>query len=305
MSVTEVPRMLKDVKVIGEMSPAEMAEKLRAMGDVQAAEEVTRKAEAAGYEAGIFGWGTPRPWQYTTHQFGYVANRVAGSSDPQPIQYAGTMGADMSLQNSRINIHIDRLRVWQYPGGGSHNVLFTFEAQNQLPGSPEPVSFSQTYRVQEGQTAGVSGYPIFVGLNVGTLGAAFQGFTVNVNNAQDQSFLGLLDSPPFQAGLDLLTTVQPVLKPFTQMGLGIANLLARRNDNVAVQQFYLGLDFTQAAFGARLAEGNYIAAQVPSETAIDWADWIFSPTAGAIVGKTDKTQTLPYNYVVFRVSRYS
>ncbi|NEO33817.1 MAG: hypothetical protein F6K36_26025 [Symploca sp. SIO3C6] len=55
--------------------------------------------------------------------------------------------------------------------------------------------------------------------------------------------------------------------------------------------------------GIRLAEGNYIAVQVPDETTIDWNKWIYKPDLGTIVHKADSS-SLEYNYLVFRVSRY-
>jgi hypothetical protein len=85
--------------------------------------------------------------------------------------------------------------------------------------------------------------------------------------------------------------------------LGVVKLLAKRNENVAVQKFYLGLDFENSAMGCRLAEGNYIAVQVDDEIAIDWKRWVYKPDMGAIVNR-DNSYTLPYNYVIFRVSRY-
>ncbi len=81
-------------------------------------------------------------------------------------------------------------------------------------------------------------------------------------------------------------------------------MLAQRNENVAIQKFYLGLDFENAAMGCRLAEGNYIAVQVDDETAIDWKQWVYKPDLGAIVHKVDTYEMLPYNYVIFQVSRY-
>ena len=55
--------------------------------------------------------------------------------------------------------------------------------------------------------------------------------------------------------------------------------------------------------GSRLAEGNYIAVQVPTETTLDWSGWGFNPNTGAIEGKANSS-TLNFNYIVFRVSRY-
>jgi hypothetical protein len=304
MTADQAPGMFEEIPVIGHFTLDEAAGKLRQIGAMTEAAEIERPGPLTGGFRDLFDWGAEKAWRYTTHQFGYVAPLTNGIPAAQPIRYAGAIEPDSTLQNGRINIHLDRLRIYEYPGGGQHHVMLTFKGQNQLPGSPEVVSFSQTFRVQERQLAGVTGYPIFIGLHVGTLGAAFQGFTVNVKNDADGAFLDLLDSPSFQSGLNLLTGIQPVLKPFTDMTLGVAKMLAKRNENVAVQDFYLGLDFTMSAFGSRLAEGNYVAVQVPSETAINWDEWAFNPAIGAVVHSTNSTESLPYNYVVFRVTRH-
>ena len=89
------------------------------------------------------------------------------------------------------------------------------------------------------------------------------------------------------------------------MASGLARGMAGRNKNVAVQDFYMGLDFSNVSTRARLAEGSYVAVQVPeSEQATwDWALWKYNPTNGSVVSATDPQQTLRYNYVVFGVSR--
>ena len=66
----------------------------------------------------------------------------------------------------------------------------------------------------------------------------------------------------------------------------------------------LGLDFENSALGIRLAEGDYLAAQIPSANPINWDEWIFDPNSGSIVNRDDRSESLPYNYIVFRVSRY-
>ena len=55
------------------------------------------------------------------------------------------------------------------------------------------------------------------------------------------------------------------IAPFTEITLRVVKALAKRTENVPVHKFYLGLDFEDAPMGIRLAEGNYIAAQVPSQ----------------------------------------
>ena len=295
--------MFEDIKTIGEYLPEEIAAKLQEIDDPVTANKFLERASKSEEFEGLFNQQL-QAWEYATHQFGYIAPLNQGASGLQPIQYAGAINPDNTLKNSRINIRIDRLCIHKYPGGGKHNILLSFGARNEVANnSAEVVTFSQTYRVPEGQLAGISGYPIFIGLNVGLQGIAFECSTVNVKNDSDEKILETLESKAFKDGLNLLTTFQPAISPFTEISLGIVKALAARNRNIAVQKFYLGLDFEKAAMGSRLAEGNYIAVQVPTETTLDWSGWGFNPNTGAIEGKANSS-TLNFNYIVFRVSRY-
>ena len=94
------------------------------------------------------------------------------------------------------------------------------------------------------------------------------------------------------------------MKPFTDLTLGLARDFLTRNQNRSVQDCYLGLDFTSTPFGARLAVGNYIAVQVPSESDLRWEEWEYHPQNGVICRKQDGKGPLEYNYLVFRVTRY-
>lgn len=267
--------VFEDIKVIGESEDPEwIAAKLQQMKDPDVSEVADTNVERG--DKGILEFLNlvqDQPWMYATHKFGYIAPRKSGLMQPQPIEHPSAIAPDNTLKNSRINIRLDRLHIEKYPGGGTHNVMVTFAARNQVADTQESVSFSQTYRVQEGQSAGIAGYPIFIGLNVGSQGVAFECSTVNVKNEEDKTILAALESSPFQSGLKLLTTAQPAIAPFTEITLGVVKLLAKRNENVAVQKFYLGLDFENSAMGCRLAEVNYIAVQVDDEIAIDWKRW--------------------------------
>ena len=87
--------------------------------------------------------------------------------------------------------------------------------------------------------------------------------TVNVLNEGDEALLGFLEGDAFQGGLQLLTTAQPALAPFAALTVGLTETIAKRNRNVAVQAVDLGLDFSQIAVRPKLAEGSYIAVQIP------------------------------------------
>ncbi len=303
-----------DLPVLGKLPLERAAEKLREVGDIVSAQQLENAADEATALETAYGKGArpswwpfqDKPWQHTAHAFGYIAPASAGQEKPLPIQYAGNIQADAALKQNRIKITLDRLRVADYPGSGLHQILFDFYAQNQVPGNIEHLHFTATYRALEGEQVAVIGYPIFVGLNVGTEGVAFKCFTVNVKNVDDEAFLTFLDSDVFKAGLKLASTIQPATAPLSGLALGMTKAIAARHRNVPVQDFYMGLDFSTIPTRARLAEGAYIAVQIPEKLQIvwDWNEWVYNPANGRIVNADDKTKMIPYNYVVFSVSRY-
>ncbi|MCE9562124.1 MAG: hypothetical protein K8U57_08720 [Planctomycetes bacterium] len=294
-----------DVPVIGRMNPVQAGKKLRELGtldipDEPPPDEEDEKTSALG---GWRNWWSTKLWRHTGHAFGYIA---PGASDQiVSIRHAGSIKADNSLKNARLKITLDRLRIAEYPGGGTHHVLFDFYAQTQIAGNLEHLHFNATFRGREGEHAALVGYPLFVGLEAGPEGVAFKCFTVNVKNDQDESLLGFLDSDVFKAGLRLVTTAQPALAPLSMMASGLARGLAQRNRNVAVQDFYMGLDFSNISTRARLAEGSYLAVQIPEadQTSWDWGLWKYNPISGAVVSASDPKQPLRFNYVVFGVSK--
>jgi len=297
-----------DLTVLGKLPPQQAATKLRELGEDQAAlalESEQRRASETFGRGKVWWPFQDKPWQHTAHAFGYLAPAPPGHK-PLPIQHSGNIAADPTLKNARIRITLNCLRVAKYPGSGMHNVLFDFYAQNQIPGNVEHLHFNATFRVQEGERAAILGYPIFVGLNVGTAGVAFKCFTVNVKNDDDEAFLGFLKSDVFKAGLHLASTMQPAIAPLSVLAEGLTKTIASRNRNVPVQDFYLGLDFGNVPLQARLAEGSYLAVQIPEsfQTIWDWSEWVYNPSSGQVVHKADPTRLIPYNYLVFGVSRY-
>ena len=89
------------------------------------------------------------------------------------------------------------------------------------------------------------------------------------------------------------------------MAFGLTKSIAAHSRNVPVQDFYLGLDFSAISTRARLAEGSYLAVQIPEtlQTVWEWSEWVFNPASGQVVNRAEPTQLVPYNYLVFSVSR--
>lgn len=303
--------MEEDFKVLGEMPPTVIAQKLRELGDIEAAAFYEQQSSIEMQYEGLF---TPRKWLDTQHQYGFIRPFEPGTTRFHPLISATNMKPDDSLQNQRINIRLDWLKVHEYPpplisfGSTVHTILFTFEARNQIEGGSEPIAFNQTYHARAGQQAAVSGSPIFIGLTVGTNGMSFSGETVHVGNSNDEQLISAMTSQTTTTGLHLLTTAQPALAPFVSIAKELGILLGKRWKNTPVQKFWIGLDFDQGAVGARLAVGSYVVAQVRRANEINWSDWSYDAETGTIVrtnlAEGEEPYLLPYNAIVFRVSKY-
>jgi hypothetical protein len=300
---------LAGLPVIGSLPPDEAAVKLREVGEDEIARALEEAPEAAPNTFGAlsaFGIGRDRAWQHTAHAVGYLAPADGPQTGLQEIQQAGNIEPHEVLKGGRIKLTLDGLRVADYPGRGTHHVLFDFAAQNQTGKTTEQLHFHTTCRVREGERAAVLGRPIFVGLQVGSEGLFLQCATVNVLNEGDEAFLKFLDGDEFKNGLKLLTTAQPVLAPFTALTVGLTKTIAARNRNVTVQAVDMGLDFSRIPLRPKLAEGSYIAVQIPEtlETVWSWDDWRYDPKSGHLVSADEPDLLIPYNYFVVSISPY-
>lgn len=295
-----------DLPVLGNMHPSQAAIKLREVGENIAAAQLASLGAMRSLEQGMKKSIWPfqdKPWQHTAHTFGYVSHKQ--TSELMPIKFAGNIQSDLSLKNSHIKITLNKLRVAKYPGRGIHNILFDFYAQNQLPSNKEHLHFNAKFKIKEGEHASIIGYPIFIGLRVGLEGVSFKCFTVNIGNENDISFLKFLESDTFKEGLRLISKAQPAVKPFSHMAYSITRGLAQKKENIPVQNFYMGLDFNTQPTGACLTEGAYIAVQIPETYHVkwNWDEWVYNSTNGHIVRKDKIDELIPFNYIVFGVSR--
>lgn len=295
-----------DLPVIGAMAPEQAAQKLCEIGEEELAAELTPPEGREAFAPSNLERWLSKPWKHTTHTYGFIAHDNPRANDPLLIRHAGNIDADSTLKNSQIKITLDRLRVASYPGFGIHHVLFDFYGRHQVPKMVEHLHFNATYRVRDGEEAGVSGRPIFVGLKVGAEGVDFKCLTINVKNESDERFLGILDSDVFKAGLKLAINAQPAIAPLSGLAQGLARSIGQHNRNVPVQNFELGLDFSNVPTRAHLRTGSYVVVQIPQNFTViwDWNDWRFDPKSGQLVSAEDPLELVPYNYIVFGVSRY-
>jgi len=304
---------ITDVPVIGAMSPSDQNTRLTAMGQIttdQAKKNIDlihhhhNGAQAIHMEdlLGFGGGGAPQIWKYTTHQFGFIPVLQAGGPTQVAIQQAGTITADTTLKGQAVKITLDRLRVAAYPGNGRHKILFTFRAQNAVSGNAtETATFSQDYEVLQGQSAPIAGYPVYVGLHVPNEGIFLDCHTTNVSNDNDEKVMSFLGSSSLQSGLKLLDTANPIIPVVSDFAVGLMKDFESRNENVGVQDFYMGLDFSTTGTGIRVAQGSYVVIQAPDEN-WSWSKIVYDIQKGQVVNKADGSP-IPYNYVVFAIQK--
>jgi hypothetical protein len=303
---------LRRLPVIGQLPADDAADKLREIGDDELADQLAG-ATVPGARSGARTYGLlPTPgssrrgaFLHTAHTIGYLAP-ATGETGLLPLCHAASITPDSTLDGARIKVTLDGLRVADYPGRGAHRILLSLAARNQTSRGPEQLHFNLTCRVADGERAAILGRPVFTGLRVGGEGIFLQCATVNVLNESDEKLLHLLDSDAFQAGLQLLTTLQPALAPFSALALGLTQAIAARTRNVPVQAIDLGLDFSSIAPRPRLAEGSYIAVQIPESRRLEWRweDWGYDAAASQLVSCQDPAALIPYNYLIIGISRY-
>ena len=293
-----------DFPVLGEMPLRDAVAKLREIGEDEAADALSAVEEPEKEKFSYSWWPfRNRAWQHTAHALGHLP--AHGKGDLLPIREAGAAEADQSLRNSRINVILIRLYAADYPGGGMHRVLIDLAVRSRSLKLSRPLHFAARYDVKDGETAGVVGYPIFLGLPVGAEGIVVGGVTVNVGSEADEKVMGALDGDSFRNGLKLLNSWQPALSPLSELMVATTKAVASRSKNVAVQKFNLGLGFEPLAGAAHLAEGSYVVAQVAEELELwDWEHWAFDVNRGRVINTANPKQPVPFNYVVIGISRY-
>ena len=305
-----------DTPVIGKMSFSEVIAKLREMDNEEAAADLEAAQNNFYSRGGTLGTSSipdestewqkfwNKPWTSTDYEIGYLP-RTETDEELRTIQHAGTAKPNIYLQNAHIKISLGHFRVVAYPGWGTHHILLEFSVQNQVQDSMEALHFNAFCNARQGAHANIYSYPIFVGLAVGKEGINFEVSTVEVQNLEDKKFLSFLESDVFKSGLQLLSSVQPVVALFSNMAYNLTLYIAKHRKNAKVQNFKFGLDFDAHSGKYPLSEGLYIIVQVPGKdrSAWNWEQWGYQPTRGLVVNKKNPNRLIPYNYMTFIISK--
>lgn len=280
---------------------------VRVIGDYTSPEELAYLQSFVNEESPMRGglemlqrWKEKKMYMTTQHSIGYVSQstRKDGESNIYSMQSAKTITADKELIGIPLKVSLDQLMIEEYPGSGEHKILIDFYAENLQGDKQEGYHFSQLFRGRDGQSAGVHGYPVFMGIVAGQNGLAMKLFTVNVGNKSDDQLLGFLESDIFKSGLTLVETAYPPAAMVSGMMYNITQQIIGRHKNVPVQDVYIGMGFDSTPSTIKLREGTYVIVQ--SADSIDWNDWVFDANRSEIRSQEDNT-SLKRNYIIISV----
>ncbi len=267
------------------------------------AEEIIRHNKASDLKTISWPWNRkPKAWEHSSYAFGFIPIKT-NNDNLLKIHEARSIIADQSLKDAKITLSLDYFRAYDYPGKGKHRVLFKFNAKNYLKDSGEQdLSFNQTFAIQEGQNAPISGYPIFVGLNTGRQLMQFDVEIVNISNDNDGQLLDTIEKGVVKNGITLLNTLNPVLPILSEYATGITKLIAGRNRNIEITSPKMGLYFDDIASHLKMSRGVYIAIQTSNPGEFNWNQWHYNRSFGEIQSIDGTHKELPYNYFAFSIS---
>src|SRR3972149_1784446 len=144
-------------KTFGELSQKEREQYLKEIGEKLPENKKTIIKDTKGF---VFFEYKRMPYEHTECQIGYLPFVATPDNNLRDVQPSQSIQADSTL--NRIDVRLDRLRVYDYPGSGNHQVMFTFQAHNRAMAAVHQVS-GWWWRVYPGRPsgrAGIAGYPI-------------------------------------------------------------------------------------------------------------------------------------------------
>ena len=248
-----------------------------------------------------------KPWKIKEHAFGFLDEKNR-DENKIPIINALTMDADMSLKGKRVNIRVGNVNVERYPGlfGGVHNVLFEFSAKHSPDNEEaddEDIKYTQNYKLRNHGGGSKQGLSVLKGLRVPRNGLDFYLNTIYLGNESEEAIVDFLDSGIFNSGLELISSVNPVIKQVAGYATGITKYLVERKKNKIVQEIGLGFDFAGNPGVASLKKGMYLALQT-NLLDLNWAEWYYDTNNSLIKPYDAHVERLPKNFISFIISEF-
>jgi len=246
-------------------------------------------------------------WKIKEHAYGFLdMNNI--KDNKIPLLNALTMPSDVSLKGKRINIRVGNIYVERYPGlfGGEHEVLFEFSAKHSpdsKDAEDEDIKYTQKYTLRNGGGSGKSGLSVLKGLRVPKNGIDFYLNTIYIANKSEEKIVKFLNSGIFNSGLELISSVNPVIKQVAGYATGITKYLVDEKKNNVIQEIGLGFDFSGNPEVASLKSGTYVAIQTIRDD-FKWSNWYYDTDSSLFKPYDGSSERLPFNHITFVISEF-
>jgi hypothetical protein len=288
---------------IGNLSLAVAVKKVREFGDSTtadtiAAAEAAQASDTFASPGGVIGAIFSR-YLKTINVCGFLpaaGGELRAVTDVKP---------DPSLQGKALKVTLDGLHVANYPGFGTHKLLFDFAVQTQVKGRSGIFHYNARFEARDRETVPVRNFPLFYGLKPSLEGITFGFQIVNLSSSFDEGLLDFLKRDEFKTGLNLAASVTPVVGQISEMAASLTRWLSGQSRNTKVHEFRQGLDFEKRPFGGGLASGSYLVIQIPQHTEREWNwnDWVVDSQSTRVVRRDDRKQPLDFNHLAFGLHR--
>lgn len=298
-------------QLFSELKTSEAISILSEIGDTESAFELDNLIKENPENANVIINDIPdikfnKAWKIKEHAFGYLDNENQ-VENKIPIINALTMEADTSLKGERINIRVGTINIYRYPGifGGEHEILFEFSAKHSPDdgSTDEDIKYTQKYTLRNHGGGGKQGLQVLQGLRVPNNGIDFFLNTIYISNKSEEKVVKFLNSSIFNSGLELISTVNPLVKEVAGYATGITEYLTEEKKNKIIQEIGLGFDFSGNTGVASLKKGEYIAVQTKKED-LNWSEWYYDTNDSLIKPNNGSVERLPRNFLSFIISEY-
>jgi len=202
-----------------------------------------------------------------------------------------------NLHDEVVDIKLETVYIEDFPGRSPYTILFQFKTKK----NEESIDFIKLLEVSKGSYASTINKPIFNSLKLGERGLPLETNAINVKNKEDQTFLNFLKNEALNAGLSILSLVNPIIGIVSAFCVGISKgILNKTRKNHIVLQPDLFFDLNPRSNSVKLKEGSYIIIQLPNIIIRNWNwnDWIYH---NGHIKNVVNGEILKYNYIVIGI----
>ena len=246
---------------------------------------------AAASQPEAFGlWERNRPCRYTAHVVGHVGD-LAGSA-PAEIRSVTELAPDESLKSAPLRIALGKLGVVDYPGGGTHVVLFDFAARHYAGAADvEELHYNVVIPASRGAAGrGAERTHLSSGSTRAPRASPCRVSPSTCGTSRMRNCSRCWNRARSAAGCTCCRRPSPRWLRCRRSPTASPRHSPRTTATFPSSPSCSALTSPRSAYGAVLRTGAYVVVQVPElQYAWDWAAWVYDARIGDIVSRTDPT----------------